>query len=366
MELSRLEVSEHSCFKWSHILGTVHDFFSQFFCVAHLLSRIFINMSISFLEEDLVYLIATFIGEPDGFFAFKSASRDTNQLIPNVFTVSNLSEIIQLSICLPEDKLPIRLKIKTDQVLTTTLLRFLVVSNCRLEIIAALASSIPGVEMNALVERDIDLSILISTSACLIKNIDLGFKLFMMIKQKHDTLNLRIPNPCHILYYFAAIGSDNQLYSLLQAFPTVFTPTLAGSIVNIAIKRGHEKTVRFLYACGINFGRSFNGKYPIQAAIESGDHLILRLVWELQGETKLRYRHGELPLLHLAAAKENVEMFSFLLRSGADARSRDFYGQTVDQLVRRKIHTIKRMNLKSDESEAKLICLQRIAALLQL
>lgn len=319
-------------------------------------------MSFNTLPGEILFEIAGYIGEPAGFFAFKSTTSEAHAVIPGVFVITDILDIVDLSLSIPEDRVPLFHKLKINQTPTARLLWYLELRGVSCELIALAAAFSPDSEINNLIRRDPSLARDICVSACLMRNFPFVFDLLTRMEKINGGIDMGLVNPVLMMHSFAVHAGDDQLHWLLKTFPNTFTPTLASTIINLLIKKSHVKTIKYLHYRGFNFKRSYGGEYPVQAAVESGRPETLRLILSLQGNMKLRYRHGKQHPLLLAINREEPNMVLDLLKFGFNAEVRDFYGNTASQIVRNRIQTIERCNLKSTDLYERLLKLHQIRA----
>ena len=110
-----------------------------------------------------------------------------------------------------------------------------------------------------------------------------------------------------------------------------------------AIDQGYNSvimTMQQLAPIDLNF--DFGGVYPLFSTCLSGRvDTFITLVTLGACPRKVRYRHGLMPLVHVAALRGDLRMLIALRTANADFDDRDFYGSSVSGILRGLIRSEK-------------------------
>lgn len=148
------------------------------------------------------------------------------------------------------------------------------------------------------------------------------------------------------------VAEDRVCLNMLIKYGTLYgDEDFHRSILTTALNRRLYGSLEWIVESPkVKLNQSFNGSYPIQIAVESGDPRLVSILLQAGATTKCRYRHGHLPLLHLACLQKGVEMLQMLLGNKTDLNVKDFTGRTARQLLQNILRKMAKRNI-TDHSE---------------
>jgi hypothetical protein len=290
------------------------------------------------LPDEIIFDVSQYISTPDEFFCFKSSSWRVHQLLPDSFPLSNIEQIKLVSDQIRHDKIliPSRMRPKFN-VESCTLLLMLKhrVDSTMIALVASYMSgrAIAGIDFMS------KMSFNLFINAVHIKSIEFGLRLLDGFSVPLFKAVFSACKRLAILDRIARYGSEYQVSEVLIRYPELFTPVMAKNVLNTVIRRGLLRAIWTMWRLEVDFATSNQGKYPIQAAVESENPAVVELLLRFGVPTSVRYRHDQSDPIHLAVRSGSLAITSLLLRHGARKDVKDFYGRTPLNIIEKVIRT---------------------------
>ena len=318
------------------------------------------------LPDVIINIITSFIAEPDDYFGLKSTCHHLHYLIPRTFIFQSPEHVSRVSKRLRSSRDLKFMNVVLKSSLTAAVLVDMVGTGIHGTLITTLLASMSLSEVDVLVTTYRRWLCFVLDHAARAGRLAFLFLIFRRAQISSISFHLCASVKRQIAQRVAELGSDADLTFLFHRLPGLFDRSLCGNLLIPAIRGGHHASVSLFRDMGTNFDISRGGVYPLHAAVESRDSLMVEFVLRTINRPSLRYRHGQVPPLHKACLSADVTLTRILIDGGVSTNERDFYGRSALQLVTSEIRRV--MNyMKGVQSESHTLHkLKRIEGLLLL
>ena len=136
-------------------------------------------------------------------------------------------------------------------------------------------------------------------------------------------------------------GEDEDVQYLFSRAQKMFPKCCMELTIIVAIRRGLAETVRYMMSRGVDLSRTRDGEYPVYAAVDSGNMVILQMMIDKGVSLLTRYRSRKSHVLHTACLSGNVRAVDLLLKAGVDVEERNFYGETPQMVLKQMLREEK-------------------------